>query len=107
MTTPKYVLVLPVAASLLVLPTAAQPQACGGGGPQGWWCGPPGCGGSGPQAPGCPQPPGVYYERRGFDRDGDEWRYRERRRYSRHRPTYGVDPCWQMSPYRTYVWVCR
>jgi hypothetical protein len=38
MTTPKCVLVLPVATSLLMLPSAAQAQ-CGGGGPQGW-CGP-------------------------------------------------------------------
>jgi tripartite-type tricarboxylate transporter receptor subunit TctC len=65
-------------------------------------CGPPGCGGPGPQAAGCPQPPGVYYGRRGYDRDGDEWRYRERRRFSRYR-----DPCLRLSPYGTYVRVCR
>jgi hypothetical protein len=100
MTTPKYVLVLPVVALMLVLPGAAQAQ-CGGGGPQGYWCGPPTCGGNGPQAPGCPQPRGYYYQQRGYDRD-DDWRYRERRRHSRDR-----DSCWQLSPYGNYVWVCR
>jgi hypothetical protein len=42
MTTPKYVLALPIAASiaasLLIFPGAAQAQ-CGGYGPQGSWCG--------------------------------------------------------------------
>jgi hypothetical protein len=99
MTTPKYMLALPVAAVLLVLPGAAQAQ-CGGGGVQGWWCGPPTCGGPGVQAPGCPQPPGAYYGQR--YRDDDDWRYRERRRPSRYR-----DSCWQMSPYGNWVWVCR
>src|SRR5437588_298381 len=106
MTTLKYVLMLPVAASLLGLPTAAQAQGCGGNGPQGWWCR-QGCGGSGPQAPGCPQP--YYYQQRGYDRDDDrrydyrERRYDERRSYSRYRR----DPCWQLSPYGNYQWVCR
>ena len=100
MTPPKYVLALPVAASLLVLSTAAQAQ-CGGGGPQGWWCGPPTCGGPGPQAPGCPQPPGYYYQQRGYYPDGD------RRYYGRRYRDRGVDPCWQLSPYGQYVWVCR
>jgi len=82
--------VLPVAASLL-LPGAAQAQ-CGGGGPQGWWCGPPTCGGPGVQAPGCPQPPGVYYEQRDYRpryRDGYyDWREREERREWRRRHFY-------------------
>jgi hypothetical protein len=83
--------VVSVAASLLVLPDAAQAQ-CGGGGPQGWWCGPPSCGGPGVQAPGCPQPPGVYYEQRGYRlRYGDgfyERREREERRERRRRDFY-------------------
>jgi len=100
MTPPKFVLVLPVAAALLVPSTAAQAQ-CGGGGPQGWWCGPPTCGGPGVQAPGCPQPPGAYYQQRGYYPDGD------RRYYGRRYRDRGVDPCWQLSPYGQYVWVCR
>jgi hypothetical protein len=81
MTTPKYVLVLPVAALMLVLPGAAQAQ-CGGGGPQGYWCGPPTCGGNGPQDPRCygdyrPRYRPGYYERR--EREEREER-RERRR---------------------------
>jgi hypothetical protein len=99
MTTLKYGLVLQVAAWLLVLPGTAQAQ-CGGGGPQGWWCGPPTCGGAGPQAPGCPQPPGYYYQQQ-RDRDA----YYERRYYGRR--YRDRDSCWQMSPYGNYVWVCR
>ena len=47
----------------------------------------------------------------GDRRYDDDWRYRERRyderRRYRDRPPYGGDPCWQLSPMNTYVWVCR
>jgi hypothetical protein len=51
-------------------------------------------------APGCPQPPGAYYQQRGYYPDGG------RRYYQRYRDR-GADPCWQLSPYGNYVWVCR
>ena len=83
MTTPKYVLVLPVAALLLMLPGAAQAQ-CGGNGPQRWWCA-PSCGGYGPQDPRCygrrgyrPRYEGGYYD----------WRDREERRERRRERDY-------------------
>jgi hypothetical protein len=102
MTISKYALALPIFAALLALPGAAQAQGCGGPGPQGAWCR-PSCGGSGLQAPGCPQPPGVYDDRRGYggNRRYDDERY-ERRRFARDR-----DQCWQLSPMGTRVWVCR
>jgi len=91
--TPKYVLTLPVVALLLVLPGAAHAQ-CGGGGPQGWWCGPPSCGGYGVQDPRCygrrgyrPRYEGGYYdwrdreERRERRRERDYYYYGDRRGY--------------------------
>jgi hypothetical protein len=92
MATPKCVLMLPIAAALLVLSSAAQAQAqaCGGPGPQGSWC--------------YPQP-GFD---RGYERYGDrrdDWRYRERRYDERRR--FSGDECWQLSPRGTRVWVCR
>jgi hypothetical protein len=86
MTTPKYMLVLPVAALLLMLPGAAQAQ-CGGYGPQGWWCA-PSCGGYGPQDPRC-------YGRRGYRSRYEggyyDWRDREERRERRRERDYYWD----------------
>jgi len=77
--------VMPVAASLLVVPAEAQ-RACGGYGPQGWWCqpgyGPPACGGYGPQDPRC------YGDYRPRYREGYGWREREERRERRRRDFY-------------------
>ena len=85
MTTPKYVLMLPVAALMLMLPAAAQAQ-CGGGGPQGWWCGPPSCGGYGVQDPRC------YGGRRGYRARYEggyyDWRDRDDRRERRRERDY-------------------
>jgi hypothetical protein len=78
--------VLPVAASLLVQPAAAQ-RACGGYGPQGWWCGQPSCGGYGPQDPRCYgdyRPRYGYYERR----EREERRERRRRDFYEDRRYY-------------------
>ena len=83
MTRPKYVLMLPAIAFLLVLPGAAHAQ-CGGGGPQGWWCGPPSCGGYGVQDPRC-------YGRRGYRSRYEgyyDWRDRDERRERRRRDFY-------------------
>lgn len=82
--------VVPVAAWLLVLPGAAHAQ-CGGGGPQGWWCGPPSCGGYGPQDPRCygdyrPRYRPGYYEWR--EREREERRERRRRDYYEDRRYY-------------------
>jgi hypothetical protein len=70
MTTPKYVLVLPVAASLRRMPKPVEAAILRDGG-----AGRRDAEAPGPQAAGCPQPRGYYYQRRGYDRDGDEWRY--------------------------------
>jgi hypothetical protein len=81
--------VVPVAASLLVQPAAAQdPRACGGYGPQGWWCyDRPACGGYGPQDPRCYgdyRPRYGYYERR----EREERRERRRRDFYEDRRYY-------------------
>jgi hypothetical protein len=83
--------VVPVAASLLVLPAAAQdPRACGGPGPQGWWC-PPACGGYGPQDQRCyggyrPRYREGYYDWR--EREREERRERRRRDFYEDRRCY-------------------
>ena len=77
--------VVAVAASLLVQPAAAQ-RACGGYGPQGWWC-QPACGGYGPQDPRCYgdyRPRYGYYERR----EREERRERRRRDFYEDRRYY-------------------
>jgi hypothetical protein len=74
---------------VLMLPGAAQAQrACGGPGPQGYWC-QPSCGGYGPQDPRCygdyrPRYRPDYYERR----EREERRERRRRDYYEDRRYY-------------------
>jgi hypothetical protein len=82
--------VVPVAASLLVLPAAAQdPRACGGYGPQGWWCyNRPACGGYGPQDPRCYGDYRPRYRSDYYEREREERRERRRRDYYEDRRYY-------------------
>jgi hypothetical protein len=77
--------VVPVAASLLVLPAAAQdPRSCGGYGPQGWWCA-PACRAYGLQDPRCYRFRPGFYERREREERRERRRdfYEDRRYYWR------------------------